>query len=219
MQFKITFIFSLAILLYSCSECEDSILMGEFQISEESKAFVPYSGSETLMFEDNTGTIHELKSQRGRVLEASKLIVRTLCEKSFLDRTEQFFNTEREQLAYFDNEGNQIFYTDLFPQSEDRDNIDSISIYDQLTISAVVNGSSVGNIKIITEELQNQVSETHRNDFVQHSRLIGDTTLYERPFTGVFVDVTGEGKGIYYNKEKGVLAFKLSEEEFWVLQE
>ena len=193
--------------------------MGEFNLTEASKNFIPYTGVETLTFLDNNGIEHTLTSQAGRKLEPTRMIVRTICEEGFLDRTEMFFNIEREQTAYFDSTGQQVFYTDLLTTFEDNSNVDSIAIYDYLYVSGVLAGNSLGEIRIITDQRQNQVSETHRIDFFDHSRLIGDTTLYEQAFSEVFVDITGNGKGIYYNKEKGVVAFKLSEDEFWVLKE
>ncbi len=219
MNLKTIFLLLTVLLLHSCTECDDNVLAGEFKLSDTSLGFVPYSGSETLTFVDNEGTEHTLNSEKGRVLEPTRMIVRELCDAGFLDKSEMFFNIEREQIAYFDEAGNQVFYTDLLTAFEDDENLDSIAIYDQLYLTANVDSSYIGEIRIITDVRQNEVSDIHKENFrFNETRLIGDTTLYEQNFTEVFVNITNEGKGIYYSKEKGIVAFKLSEEKFWVLK-
>ncbi len=220
MNLKTVFLLlTVLLLLNSCTECEDNVLAGEFKLSETSLDFVPYTGSEILTFVDDEGNEHALNSEKGKVLESTRMIVRELCDAGFLDKSEMFFNIEREQIAYLDETGRQIFYTDLLTAFEDDENLDSIAIYDQLYLTANVDSSYIGEIRIITDVRQNEVSDIHKENFrFNETRLIGDTTLYEQTFTEVFVNITNEGKGIYYNKEKGIVAFKLSEEKFWVLK-
>lgn len=220
MNLKIILLLALSFLLYSCSECDDNIVAGEFNLTDTSRGFIPYSGMETLTFVDNNGIEHKLNSENGKNLEATTMTVRELCDAGFLDKSTMFFNTEREQVAFFDSLGRQIFYADLLTAFEDHEDLDSIAIYDQLYLTGTIDSNSIGEIRIITEERQNQISDEHRNNSqISQTRLIGDTILYDQFFSDVFVNINGAGRGIYYNKEKGIVAFKLSEEGFWVLKE
>ncbi len=216
MNLKIILIFA-AIFLYSC-KCGKNVKLGEFKLADASFHFIPYTGMETLVFEDNHGVEHRLKSKVGIDLKDAVILVRTICDEGVFDKQHQYYDTQREQIAFFDTLGKQIFYAQLITQFEDADDLDSIAIYDFLTVDSSINGHFNGRIEIITEERQNHVTDFHRNEFLNQSDFVGDTILYGKSFTDVFKSTTGEGKSIFYNKAKGVVAFKMTEEEYWVLK-
>ncbi len=216
MKFIILLIIS-GLFLNSCN-CGADIKLGEFNLTETSTQFVPYSGKEILVFEDDKGVEHILKSKAGIDLMDSKMTVRTICDEGTFSKQYQYYETQREQIVFFDALGNQIFYVDLTTQFEDAGDLDSLAIYDFLMIDSGIDGNFNGRIEIITEERQNQVSSSHRNEFWNQSDFLGDTTIYGREFKGVFMSTTNEGKSIYYCKEKGVIAFRITDEEYWVLK-
>lgn len=212
-------IFLSILLLYSCGKCDKDIFLGEFKLTEASRQSIPYSGNEVLVFEDNHGMQHQLTSLKGRELLKSKMIVRTPCDEGFLDKQHLYYDTQREQVVYFDSSGNQIFYIDLTTQFEDANDIDDIAVYDFLLVDTSLKGNFNGRIEIITEERQNTVSEFHKNEFWNQSVFLGDTTVFGRDFKDVYVGTSGDNRSIFYNKVKGVIAFKINENEFWVLKD
>lgn len=216
---KIKVILLLSVLFYfSCGKCGENKRLGAYNLAESSRQHIPYSGSETLIFEDNEGIRYRLTSNDGRILLDSRLIVRELCEEGMFDQQYEYYDSQREQIAYFDSIGNQIFYMDLFTHFEDAADLDSIAIFDYLLVNTALKGSFNGQIDIVATERQNQVSDRFKNEVLNHSTFLGDTTLYGEPFTNVYVGTSGEDKSIYYNKTRGVLAFRISEEEYWVLK-
>ena len=213
---KIIIFFLSVFTIYSC-KCDADIKIGEFKLTEKSKQFIPYSGDEILIFEDNLGMEHILKSIQGKELRKSRLSIRTPCSNTVLDYQEVYYDTQNEQIVFYENE-KQAFNLTLTTSFEDNENGDSIAIYDNLIVDGVINGNFVGQIKIITEERQNYVSPFHRNEFFKQSEFIGDTILFSREFKNVYKESFDINQGVYYNKEKGVIAYEFSEDEFWVLK-
>jgi hypothetical protein len=193
--FKIVLLVS-AIFLYSC-KCDKSVKLGVFKLTDASIQSVPYTGNETLIFEDNEGIEHRLTSRMGRELKEASMIVGTLCDEGTFDKQYQYYETQRDQVAYFDDLGKQIFYVNLTTQFEDKDEIDSIAIYDFLTVTSGINGENTGEIQIITAERQNHVSEFHKNEFWNVSDFIGDTLIFGEPFVDVYKSTTSQGNSIY----------------------
>ena len=213
---KIILILSI-VFLYSC-KCEPSLKLGEFNLTVASMQFVPYTGNEILVFEDNDGFEHKLKSKVGRELKDLVMRVRTICDDGTFDKQFQYYEIQRYQIAYFDSLDKQIFYTDLTTHFEDADDLDSIAIYDFLRVSSVIDGSPNGEIEILTDERQNHLSVFYRNEMLRESDFLGDTIIYGKEFKDVFKSTTSQGKSIFYSKEKGVVAFKMTEEKYWVLK-
>lgn len=218
MKLKATIFLSM-LLLYSCGKCDKDVLLGEIQLAEASRQSIPYSGTEVLVFEDNHGVQHRLTSMKGRELLQSKMIVRTPCDEGFFDKQHLYYDTQREQIAFFDSSGIQIFYIDLVTQFEDAADLDDIAVYDFLLVDSSLKGNFNGRIEIITSERQNRVSDFHKNQFWNQSVALGDTTLFGRKFEDVYIGTSGDNRSIFYNKKKGILAFVLDENEFWVLTE
>lgn len=207
---------------YSCNRCEPDINLGKLDLAEESKLFIPYNGNETLVFEDNNGDRHQLTSMKGLELLSTETIVRTICYHDFLDQQNLFYETQREQIAFFDANDKQIFDVDLLTYAEiysdnDSIDIDFIPIYDFLLVSPMINGIFSGDIRIITKERKNHVSAYLKEEFWPLSRYIGDTIIYEREFKNVYKSSMDSVRQVFYNKEKGLIAIGLSKNEYWVL--
>ncbi len=212
-------IFSLIpFLLISCNECGDSIQLGAIALAEASIDFVPYTSNQTITFVDNSGTRHTLHSINGIQITEGNMTVRTLCQEGFLDAQKLFYDTQRLQIAFFDSSGVQIFYVDLTTAFEDSFDIDSIAIHDIIRVSSSLYGHHYGGIQIITEDRQFSTSDFYKNELLGISEYVGDTTLYERFFEDVYKGRSLEGREIYYNNTKGVLAFIINTDEYWVLE-
>ncbi|MEO1588810.1 MAG: hypothetical protein AAFS00_16085, partial [Bacteroidota bacterium] len=143
------------ILLLTACECGPGISLGSFFLAEESKAFVPYTGNETLVFEDQDGGIHRLTAPKGREVFSSNLTVRELCQNGLFDVQTEYFESDREQVAFYDSLNNFIFYTDLIVRSETIDTMGTIAIYDYLAVDGNLNGTSFRAVEIVTQEREN----------------------------------------------------------------
>ena len=198
------------------SECGSDIRLGEYQLAEESKQYIPYIGNEILLFVDEKGVEHKLYSTKGLVLTETRSIARATCNNGFLDTQYEYYDSQREEIVFIDSFGNQIFFLDLLTHIENDENTDSYVIYDFLLIDSGINGNFNGQIRIVTKERNNQLTSIQRNE-LNLSEFIGDTILYGREFRNVYKGKVSENRNIYYSKEKGVVAFETSIDEHWVL--
>ena len=208
---KDIFLLPFTLLLTAC-ECGPSISLGSFFLAEESKAFVPYTGNETLVFEDQDGGIHRLTAPKGREVFSSNLTVRELCQNGLFDVQTEYFESDREQVAFYDSLNNFIFYTELIVRSETIDTMGTIAIYDYLAVDGNLNGTSFRAVEIVTQERENTSTQIS-------SQMIGDTVLYGQNFEQVYQSNPGGEASCFYNVAEGVVALKVDEENFWVLRE
>ena len=213
----------LAILMYSCDddECGKDINLGELELAETTREFVPYSGEEVLIFEDNRGNKHILKSKEGRQSFDTRLVLSTLCRGNVdiltFDDQEEYYQTQNEQVVFYDQLGNQIFYIDLLTLFEEANQSDSVAIYDLLSVHPSIDEHTFGSLNIITSERQNEVSSSFEEVVLNNSMFIGDTVLFGREFKEVYRSSSLKGRSTFYNRINGVIAFKFNENEYWVL--
>jgi hypothetical protein len=214
----------ITLLMYSCSddECGEDINLGTLELAESTTSFLPYSGDEILVFEDNAGTRHSLTSKEGLQLSDTRLVVNTLCSGNFdklnFDDQEEFYQTQNQQVVFYDESDNQIFYIDINTLFETNQSA-SVAIYDLLTVHPSVNGATFGNLNIITSERQHEISPSFKEVVLNDSRFIGDTLLYGKAFGEVYKSATYEGRFILYNRTEGVIAIIFNDDEYWVLAE
>ncbi len=214
----------LAILMYSCDdECGEDINLGKIELAETTQEYVPYTGEEVLIFEDNTGVRHTLNSTEGRKSYDTKLVLNTLCrgnvDKLSFDDQQEYYQSQREEIIFYDQSGNQIFYIDLMILFERIGQSDSVAIYDLLSVHPSVNGSTFGNLNIVTSERQYEMSPSFKEVVLNNSMYIGDTVLFGKEFSEVYRSSSLDGRHTFYNRKKGVLAFVFNENEYWVLAE
>jgi hypothetical protein len=198
------------------SECGSDIRLGGYQLADESKQYIPYIGNEILVFIDEKGVEHTLHSTKGLELTETRSIARATCNNGFLDTQYEYYDSQREDIVFIDSFGNQIFFVDLLTHIENDKNTDLCVIYDFLLVDSGINGDFNGQIRIVTKERNNQLNSIQR-DKLNLSEFIGDTILYDREFRNVYKGKVSENRNIYYNKEKGVIAFEISIDKHWVL--
>ncbi|MEO1414176.1 MAG: hypothetical protein AAFW00_02815 [Bacteroidota bacterium] len=208
---KNLFFFPFIFLLTAC-ECGPSISLGSFFLAEESKAFVPYTGNETLIFEDQNGAIHRLTAPKGREVFSSNLTIRELCQNGLFDVQTEYFESDREQVAFYDSLNNFIFYTDLIVRAQLIDTMGTVAIYDYLAVDGNLNSASLRTLEIVTLERENTSTQVS-------SQMIGDTVLYGQSFEQVYQSNPTGAATFYYNITKGVVALKVDESNYWVLRE
>jgi uncharacterized protein YrzB (UPF0473 family) len=214
--YLITFLSVCVFTACQLGECGSDIRLGEYQLAEESKQYIPYIGNEILVFIDEKGVEHKLSSTKGLVLTETRSIARTICDNGLLDNQQEYYDSQREEIVFIDSLGNQIFFFDLLTYIENDENKNSYVIYDFLLVDSGINGNFNGQIRIVTKERDNQLTSTQRNE-LNLSEFIGDTILYDMEFSNVYKGKVSENRNIYYNKEKGVVAFEISIDQYWVL--
>jgi len=216
---------SLCILMCACDidQCGNDIDLGRLDLDETSQGFVPYSGDETLTFEDHNGVKHQLTSREGRQVSNTRLVVNTLCrgniEKLNFDDQEEYYQTQRMQIAYFDQSGNQVFYIDLLTLFEEADQPGAIAIYDLLSVNPSIGDFTIGDLNIITKARQNELSPSFEEVVLQGSAYVGDTVLFGKEYKDVYRSALLEDEITFYNHTEGVIAFVFSEDEYWVLSD
>ena len=213
------FLFSLLAICLACGTCDPDIRIGTYLLTPTSHDFFAYTGSETLTFVDQDGLRHTLSADKGLQLRETRTPVRDLCESGFLDKQVMYYESEMQELAFFDEQGSQVFYLQLNTSYEDNPMVDSIAIYDILRIETSLFGQTNGRLALLTSNRQNEVSASHLNDFISPSPYLGDTTLYGRPFTDVYCGLDWNGRTLFYTTSLGVVAFTIDEDQYWVLEE
>lgn len=213
----------LTVFLYSCddNDCGEDINLGSLKLTETTQQFMPYAGDEVLTFEDNEGVQHILKSKEGRKTFDTRLVVSTLCRGDValldFDDQEQYYQSQSEEIVFYDQSGDQVFYINSATSFEEASQLDSIAIYDQLAVYSSIGNSLFGDISIITSERQNTVSSSWSETVLNDTRFIGDTVLFGREFTQVYQSSPFEGRYAYYNPLNGIVAYEFNEGEYWVL--
>lgn len=213
------FLFLLLLSCFSCGTCDPDIRIGTYLLTPTSQEFFAYNGSETLTFVDQDGLRHTLTADQGLQFREIRTTVRDLCEGGFLDKQVMYYDSELQELAFFDEDGSQVFYLQLNTSYEDNGTVDSIAIYDILRIETSLFGQTNGRLALLTSTRKNEVSASHLNDFIRPSTYLGDTSLYDRAFTDVYCGLDWNGRTLFYTPGLGVVAFKIDEDQYWVLEE
>ncbi|MEM6263094.1 MAG: hypothetical protein AAGI38_11345 [Bacteroidota bacterium] len=208
---------TLSLVLVIGCECGPSTKLGEIDLAPVSREMVPYTGTETLVFIDQDSMMHQLRSLTGWEEKEVNMQVRVQCEEGFLDVQADYYKTQIAEISFIDASGGPAFYCALSTFFEDAPNLDDIAIYDDLNVYSGLLGNYYGDISILASEQQGVVSSAHKEEVLQHSLFIGDTTLYNRNFQEVYQTINGGERAIFYNRYEGVVAFKIDEEAFWVL--
>jgi hypothetical protein len=222
MKVKIVIIL-FAVLTISCesNQCGEDVNLGKLELAEKTRNFVPYSGNETLIFEDNNGNKHILTSKEGRELIDTKLVLSTLCWGDFAilnsDDQEEYYESQNEQIVFYDQFGNQIFYIRLDIGFEEADQSSEVVIYDFLSITPSIGENSFNNLSILTVEKQNKISAQWEEVILKNTEYVGDTLLFGRAFKEVYKSTSLEGNTSFYNRTDGVLALIFNNDEYWVL--
>ncbi len=121
-------------------------------------------------------------------------------------------------LSYTDTLGNRIS-VQLATTFEDVSNVDSIAIFDYLEVGYSNPQAVSVYLTNVTEYQKNVVSAGFLAQGYHSNQFIGDTTLYGIAFSDVYTNVSNTDLSLFYNKEKGVLALRISADKYWVLKD
>lgn len=211
------------ILLNSC--CGEDIKVGELYIDETSKSFFPYDGEEELIFENENGDTILLVSNEGIQNDFEKYATKELCGK-WPYQQEEYYDKERISLEFSDTTQNIVFAismdiivainSDTLPLE-----IDVTKNYDRLVLNGRVDSTFFGNMNLITH-VNGDISESHKkelNHIWEGGYFIGDTILYGVAFDSVYTGPSLESQEIFYTKEQGLVAIKISPDSYFVRRE
>lgn len=210
------------------SECGDDIRLGGFELSDTTKAYLPYTGSETLVFEDSLENSYKLTSSEGLVEVNITLDVHELCRGPFFNIQHEYYDGEWKRISFQDSTGFDVFDFGIITYSSDQNDyakdtifhLDSIAIYEMFSLSANELGTGTMGLNIITVERQGQLPDYVKADNQLEYRVVGDTVINGKQLKDV-ISAKRNGSEMYvlYNKEKGLVAFKPEQDGFWVLKE
>lgn len=220
---------------FSCStpdifenDCGDDVRLGGFELSDTTKAYLPYTGDETLVFLDSLGKSYRLTSLEGLEEVAITQDANVLCNDAFFIVQSEYYDAEWKHISFQDSTGKNAFdigiMTTLLNQNDPlRDStfeLDSVVIYDNFNLSANELGNGTLYFSIITDERQGQLPDWIVAENELGYRIVGDTMINGKLLEDVILAKrNGSEMYVLYNKEKGLVAFKPEQDGFWLLKE
>ena len=204
---------SLALLWAGCN-CPPNEQVGDLSLGDPAKAFLPYDGSETLTFVDETGANMAFTLPRGQETFSDQLCIRTICTEAKFNSPSscEYYAAESRRFSFF-SDGNEavldlLLYSDVY-------NYNSTDFYDALQVAFSIGTPSI--------EAGAIVEQRFTGDFVENETSVQDffvltptLTLNSRDFTDVLVYEEGN-LGVYVQEGVGVIGFK-NAEHTWVLE-
>ena len=208
------------LLLDTCNKCGPDVYLGVFPLADNSRQFIPYADDDVLVFVNQDGQTHTLKSSDGHeVTMGNILTVSTSCfdDDDDVAGQSEYYDTQRERITFEDEDGEPAFTCTLIV-----DHIGSIAgsateIFDRLVVNPELFNNTYGAVMVITEEREGELPEDYLDYIRTRTTFVGDTLLYGRDFTEVYKSEHESGRAFYYNQYKGALAFTIDEDTFWVL--
>ena len=223
----ILFIILLGVYSPSCDKigkCGSNVKLGTIHLSEVSKAFIPYNGNEELIFLNNENEEYRLKSIEGIKNSNFTTIVKDLCTNNIFDFQYEYYDSNKVNIDFYDSDENRTISISLTVIGLTDEETDITSLFELLSVKIGQSFKSnpeiipfAGDLKIITNEIQNPPSQDLLNVFAINTRYIGDTILANHYFHNVYTAKAYDHLNkIYYNKEKGLIGMG-NIDEFWVL--
>ena len=209
------------------SPCGDDISLGSFALSDTTEQYLPYAGSEVLVFKDSLARKYELRSAQGVAISEDKALVRQLCTGLLSGSQYEYFDTEAKAIAFQDSTGSDIFSLSVTTTSnifyfEELDSLtflDSLVVFDAFKFTSREFENSRTSFSIVTAERQNALSADYINRRYNDHRVVGDTLLRGTLFEDVIIaEFDYYNYTVLFNIEDGVIAFKDGREPFWILE-
>lgn len=206
----------------SCSRCPKDEKLGEVNLQAASLDWLPYQGSETLVFinQDNEEIKFVLSTSNDWNAE-TEMVVDVPCSKgSFLFPKEQLLYYDRETYQLYPHTGQDQRYSLIYHlrvyQVDDLPGQDTL-LADYLEASAQFD-TYVANIFAITDTRNNPEITAGMLDDLSNIRYIGDTILMEKAFQNVHTNLrtSGSNTHVYFSTEQGFVGVSTPEDS-WVL--
>ncbi len=220
---KYLLLLTLATIFYACfkspfeSECGDDIRLGWYELSDTTQAYLPYAGTETLVFEDSLGNSYKLTSSEGLVEVDITLEVNVLCHGPFFEIQHEYYDGEWKHISFQDSTGFDAFDFGIITSASNqndylRDSIfhlDSIAIYERFSLSANELGTGTLYFSIITVEHQGQLPDYYKVENQLRYRMVGDTVINGKLLKEVIMSKrNGTEMYVLYNEGEGPCRFQ-----------
>ena len=207
------FALCLALLWAGCS-CPPDEQVGTLTLTEKTLAFLPYEGSETLVFADESGVEMSFTAPRGEEVFSDKLCIRTICTEAKFNSPSscEFYSAESRRYSFFSSDNEAVL--DLLLYS-DVCNYGSPDFFDAIQVAFSIGTPSIEAGDVIEQRFSGDFSdsETGIQDFFIPTPTL---TLNGQEFTDVLVYEEGN-LGVYLQEGTGVIGFK-NADHTWVIR-
>lgn len=205
----------------SCNDdrCEDDIELGSFQLADETRDFIPYDGTDVLVFRDQNGNEIGLSSRDGVRQFEYQITTRVLCTGEFeqvnADDQEEYYRAISFEVLYQSQDGRTSIYVDAVTLGEDDSAAEEV-FYDLARAEVVVDATYSAGLELVTANREGRPSRDYLESVHNLGRFVGDTILFGRQYRGVYGSAFREGTRLFYNASIGVIAIDLPGSQYLV---
>lgn len=189
--------------------CPPDEKKGDIELTDNTLAFLPYTGSESIILTNAQGDEITLSSIDGMINSTNKLCYKTTCEELRYGSPSscEYYDSEAIQLN-FSNAIDTILLAVTLHSAYLRK--DEPMFYDvfQLSLSA---GNYIGLGRINTDFRGNS---TQSSDYIETDRIMTPNADWHN-FNNVFKAIDGD-LIFYWNKELGFLGYQTPSKEWWL---
>lgn len=212
-RISILFLLALGLFWQSCS-CPPDEQTGEITLSELSLQLLPYDGSETLSFLDETGASLELNAPRGEEISTDQLCYRTTCTEAKFNSPSscEYYAAESRRYSFFATNNSIVLdllvYSEVYKYGEPQ-------FYDALQIAFSSGTPSIEATYVIEPRFTGEfvMADLNINRFLMEQESV---ELNGQTFMNVLVHEEGN-LAIYLQEGVGVIGFK-DANHTWVQQ-
>ena len=211
----------LAALYSSCDRCPKDEKLGDLQLTDSARAFMPYSDNQTIVFENGSGQTRTFRVAGAGWDSNQMLVVDVPCSKgSFLNPKQQliFYEAENYSLFMVSEEDNQysLIYSVRIHPVDDLPGNDTLLI-DYLEATAQFNNNVANAYQIVNH--RGTAANNALLDGLENFRFVGDTTLRDRSFEMVHTNAQASATNafVFYTPQQGIVGIA-TPNDLWVLQ-
>lgn len=205
---------SILLLAVACS-CPPDEEIGQIGLSETARGFLPYDGSETLVFADEDGNTLQFAAPRGEEKGSDQVCIRTTCTEARFNSPSscEYFKADNLRYVFVSEDRERLIdllvYTLLYQRETE-------NFYDALQVSYASGPPSFVADWLLATRFNGSIdiADTPLNNLMT---LEEELTLNGEVFTAV-LRFQQNGLGIYLQAEKGVIALQEAD-RIWLLQE
>mgnify|MGYP006269426489 CR=1 FL=1 len=182
--------------------CPDDEKVGDIELDADTRALIPYQGSEVLTFQDSLGNTLTLDGQ-GEEIAQNQLCVREICTEARIkgETSCEYVDSESRSYSYQSDSAifQALFYTELAaPESE--------QYVDLLRISFSYGVGSVSAFRVIKErDGSGTYDSLPAGDTLTN---VGTLTLGGQVYNDVWTNRYADFIQLYYTDAEGLIAFE-----------
>lgn len=220
-------IFSLFFIQSACKRdiinCKDE-KQGSVSFDQKTKDFYPLKGTETLVFQSQAGTEMQFKCDSPNI-SRYPMHVERLCQGADLQEHFGYFDADSKIFQYKSSSSMAPvqFELNLMTANAILKNKDETALYDYFTC-VLFDGEGGSEISLLLSDrgtnpaLLTEVKNNQRFDFFASKKIGGKA--YSNIYAGqpVFGSPAGSKTVVYFQKNKGVVAFSLADGTVFLLQ-